>query len=217
MNVRFTRSTWALTILSLLNERSMHPYEMRRLIRERGKEDLVDLPSGSLYRTIEQLERAGLVEATETSRQGRFPERTVYRLTERGSDELEEWLRELLSRPRKDFPQLVAALSFLPNLQPDDVRAQLEKRIVRLEAEIAAHDAAANQLQVVLPRLFIIENEYARALRQAELAWVRRVVEDLRAGRLTWDRDELSERYACVDRPFTPTVDAVDEKAPRQE
>src|SRR5262250_1548519 len=95
------RSAWALTILSLLFEREMHPYEMRRLVQQRGKGDLVDLRPGSLYRTIERLERAGLIEPVETTREGKFPERTVYRITEKGRDELLEWVRDLLSTPRK--------------------------------------------------------------------------------------------------------------------
>src|SRR2546421_4806923 len=96
------RSAWALVILALLFEQPMHPYEIRRLVRQRGKGDLVDLRPGSLYRTIERLERVGLVETVETQREGRFPERTVYRLTDNGREELEEWLRELVSTPLKD-------------------------------------------------------------------------------------------------------------------
>lgn len=196
---RYPRSDWALVILSLLNERPMHPYEMRRLIRERGKEENADLRPGSLYRTIEALARAALVEPLETSRQGRFPERTVYRLTDRGRDELEEWLRELLSTPRRDLPRFFLALSVAGNLEPDDVRQQLEARAVRLEGEIASHDAISHELSGVLPRLFTIENEYARALRQAELDWVRGIVEDLRTGRLAWSFAALRDHYSTED------------------
>jgi DNA-binding PadR family transcriptional regulator len=196
---RYPRSDWALMILSLLNERPMHPYEMRRLIRERGKEEGADLRPGSLYRTIEALARAALVEPVETSRQGRFPERTVYRLTDRGRDELEEWLRELLSTPGRDLPRFFVALSVAGQLEPDDVRGALEARIIRLEGEIGAVDAMARELSGQLPRLFLIENEYARALRQAELDWVRALVEDLRSGRLTWSFAALREAHARME------------------
>jgi DNA-binding PadR family transcriptional regulator len=189
------RSPWALTILSLLFERDMHPYELRRLVRHRGTGDLVDLRPGSLYRTIERLERAGLVEPVETTREGRFPERTVYRLTERGRDELEEWLRELLSTPMKDFPQFLHAVSALSILEHHDARIQLEGRLVRLEAEIAQMETAMRRLETVLPRLFQLETEYAIALRRADLAWVSGVVEDLRTGRLTWTYEELKALY----------------------
>lgn len=196
---RYPRSDWTLMILSLLNERPMHPYEMRRLIRERGKDEGADLRPGSLYRTIEALARAALVEPVETSRQGRFPERTVYRLTDRGLDELEEWLRELLSTPGKDLPRFFAALSVAAQLEPDDVLHALEARVIRLEGELASIDAMAERLSGVLPRLFLIENEYARALRQAELDWVRGLAGDIRGGRLTWSLAALRERYSHVN------------------
>ncbi len=189
------RSPWALAILSLLFERDMHPYELRRLVRERGKDDMVDLRPGSLYRTIERLERAGLVEPVETTREGRFPERTVYRITEHGREELEEWMRVLLSTPMKDYPQFLQAVSVLPILEADDARLQLEGRLLRLEREIVSIETTMRRLEPVLPRLFQIESEYAIAMRRAELAWVRALVEDMRTGRLTWTHEQIRRDY----------------------
>jgi DNA-binding PadR family transcriptional regulator len=209
------RSPWALTILSLLDERPMHPYEIRRLVRQRGRADQVDLRPGSLYRTIERLERAGLVEPVETTRQGRFPERTIYRLSEHGQEELYEWMRELLSTPMKDFPQLLGALSVLAILEPDDARAQLEGRVIRLEGEIAAMETQVRRLRGVLPRLFMVEAEYAIVLRKAELDWVKELVEDLRTGRLSWSRAELKEGFGSGDRPLDlRVVDSEQEGVP---
>ena len=195
MSPAVTRSAWALTVLSLLNEQPMHPYEMRRIVRHRGKDEHLELKPGSLYRTIEQLERAGLVELTERTREGRFPERTVYRITEHGRDELEEWLRDTLSTLQKDLPQLVAALSFLPHLEPLDAAAQLEKRVVRLEMTLAAMDAARQHLSGLLPRLFMVEEEYARAMRAAELEFTRGLLADLRSGNLAWSCEELRRTW----------------------
>jgi DNA-binding PadR family transcriptional regulator len=189
------RSPWALAILSLLFERDMHPYEIRRLVRERGKGDLVDLRPGSLYRTIERLERAGLVEPVETTREGKFPERTVYQITGNGREELQDWMRELLATPVNDFPRVVQALSVLPVLEVDDARLQLEGRLLRLESEIAAMQTAMRRLEGVIPRLFSVESELALALRQAELDWVRALVEDMRTGRLTWTHEQLRKEF----------------------
>ena len=44
------------------------------------------------------------------------------------------------------------------------------------------------------PRIFGIEDEYAQAMRQAELAWVRATVAELRDGTFPWPTaDELKE------------------------
>jgi DNA-binding PadR family transcriptional regulator len=196
------RNAWGLTVLALLFEKPMHPYEMQRMIRERGKDQLVNLKRGSLYHAIERLEAAGMIDAVETSREGRRPERTVYKITDLGREELEEWLRELLSRPAPDYPQFVAALNYLPVLLPDDVLRQLEGRLVILETEVAGFDAAIRSAETFLPRLLLLESDYARAVRKAELDWVRAIVQDLRSGELTWSHEQLREIAERLEGPL---------------
>lgn len=180
------RNLWALTVLCLLRERPMHPYEMQRLIRDRHKDQLIDLKRGSLYHAIERLHRANLIEIVETSREGRRPERTVYRLTETGEREVLDWLRELLAKPVREPSQFLAALSFVPHLSADDVLDQLHSRVHRLEMEIFSIDAILQKLIPCIGRAVLVEVEYARAMKNAELEWVRSISEDIRAGRLTW-------------------------------
>ena len=67
------------------------------------------------------IDRAGLIEPIATTREGRRPERTVYRLTGAGGDELVAWLRELLAKPVHEPSQFFAAVSLLLYLPPDDV------------------------------------------------------------------------------------------------
>jgi hypothetical protein len=40
-----------------------------------------------------------------------------------------------------------------------------------------------------LPRLFVIDREYATMLREAELAWTRGLVEEIRSGKMDGLRD----------------------------
>ena len=100
----------ALAVLALLFERPMHPYEMAVTLKERHKEESIKLRYGSLYTVIDLLVARGLIVAKETSREGKRPERTVYRLTPSGLDELRDWMRELLRDPAKEYPQFEGAL-----------------------------------------------------------------------------------------------------------
>jgi DNA-binding PadR family transcriptional regulator len=172
----------------------MHPYEMQRLIREWKKDEFLDLKRGSLYHAIGRLQRAGLIEAVETSREGKRPERTVYRLTADGEEEVVARLRELLARPQREAKPFFAALSFLSHLTPQDAAAQLEIRAGLLEVEVTSLTGVLQALTPRIGRLVLVEVEYAKALREAELAWVRSLVEDLRTGRLTWDPEALRLR-----------------------
>jgi DNA-binding PadR family transcriptional regulator len=186
-----SRNLWSLTVLCLLRVRPMHPYEMQRLIREWKKDDFLDLKRGSLYHAIERLRAGGLIEAVETSREGRRPERTVYRITAAGEREMFAWLRELLANPARSPTEFYAALSFLPALAPADALEQLDARAGLLEAEVANLTGVLETMFPRIGRLVLLEVEYTRAVRQAELAWVRAVIEDVRAGRLTWDWEVL--------------------------
>jgi DNA-binding PadR family transcriptional regulator len=180
------RNLWALTVLCLLREAPMHPYEMQRLIRQRKKDDFLELKRGSLYNSIARLERAGLIEPVETTREGRRPERTVYRLTDEGVSELTTWLCELVAKPAHGSIQFVAAISFLGHLRPKDAIEQLSRRASILKTEIEALHKALEDLQPKLGRLLILEVEYERAMKQTELVWVQSLLDDLRSGDLTW-------------------------------
>ena len=195
------RNLWALTVLCLLRERPMHPYEMQRLIRQCHKDAFLDLKRGSLYHAIERLQKAGLIAVAETSREGRRPERTVYRLTDLGEREVLDWLRELLAQPVREPSQFLAALSFLPQLTAEDALDQLQARVQRLELEIIGFDAVLQKMIPRIGRAVLVEAEYARAMRQAECEWVRSLIDDIRAGRITWGR------AACPgsDSPATET------------
>jgi DNA-binding PadR family transcriptional regulator len=171
----------------------MHPYEMQRLIRQRHKDEFLDLKPGSIYHAIERLQRADLIEPVETSREGKRPERTVYRLTELGQREVLDWLRELLARPVREKSQFLAAMSHVAHLTPEDARDQLKERANRLEVAMVALDAVLQSLLTRLPRVVLVEAEYARAMLEAERQWVLTVIEDLRAGRLTWNTEALCQ------------------------
>ena len=86
---------------------------------------------------VETLQRDGLIEPQETSRDGRRPERTVYTLTDAGSAELIAWMQDLLRYPVKEYPQFMAALSLLPVLPPAIVETRLHERLQHLDLAIA--------------------------------------------------------------------------------
>src|SRR3954465_12453202 len=181
-----------LTVLQLLHEGPTHPYEMQRVVRERRIDLLVPVRRGTLYHAVERLEKRGLIETVETTREGRRPERTVYRITEAGVDALVDRLRGLLATPRREYPPLTQALSFISRLDPADAAAQLHLRTGWLEAEVGAFRAfLANAAHA--PRHWIVEEEYVLALLEAELQWVRSLTDDVRAGRVTWVPSEPAD------------------------
>ena len=181
----------------------MHPYEMATTLRERGKDRSIKLNYGALYTVVEALQRHGLISVHESEREGRRPERTVYRLTRAGRIELIDWLSELISRPVKEYTQFEAGLSLIPVLPPEDATVLLEQRSTHLEMEIEQQRSLLQLgVQHGISRLNLIESEYLLAMYEAELAWTRNFAEAIRSEQLpglpewkTFSRATASQEY----------------------
>jgi len=66
-------------------QESLHPYGMQRLIKARGKDEVINVAQRtSLYQTIQRLEREDLIRQQMTTRDEGRPERTVYEITDSG-------------------------------------------------------------------------------------------------------------------------------------
>ena len=194
MSTPHRASPLGVTVLALLHFQPLHPYGIQRLIKQWGKDKVVNVSQrASLYRTIERLLAADLIAVRETGRDQQYPERTVYELTEAGRQATRDWLHELLAEPKQEFPQFPAALSFVLMLAPQDALEVLEQRAAVLSAALAEQEKSlAEQLEVYgLPRVTMLEDEYLRAMTAAELDWIRAVTDDLRSGRLNWTLEEL--------------------------
>jgi DNA-binding PadR family transcriptional regulator len=186
------RTPLALAVMNLLMEHPMHPYEMKSKMKERGHDQVIRLKGGSIYDTVERLEQGGFIQAQETSREGRRPERTVYAITEMGRDEITAWLRELLAQPANEYPQFAAALAFFAGLDKDEVVRLLRLRTALLEGQIAGDEKSLKSfMEMGLPRLFLVEGEYALAMKRAEVEWVRRLIVDIEGGKLWITKEQV--------------------------
>jgi DNA-binding PadR family transcriptional regulator len=188
----FRRSPLALTILGLLEDGPLHPYRMQQLIKKWGKDQVVNVRQrATLYKTINRMVEAGLIEIHETTRDHLYPERTSYELTDAGRAASRQWIAEMLSTPRDEFPEFPAALSFLPMISPQAALDLLAKRRERLAERIAEREALIAKAGLELPRVTMLETEYFRAVIEAELAWIDAALEGLREGSITWNSEEM--------------------------
>ena len=172
----------ALSLLTLLTERPMYPYEMASKLRERGKDQAIKINWGSFYTVVQNLDKHGFIEAVEVAREGRQPERTTYQITDAGRAELMDWLRELLSTPEREHTSFEAALGESAVLPPDELIDLLQRRLAVLERANGRLQAELETLLSQLPRLFLIEAEYYMAQRQAEEEWVRGLLKEFTDG-----------------------------------
>ena len=179
-NKRKVGNPLALAVLSYLTMKPMHPYELSRTLRDNGDARSIKFNHGSLYMVVQQLDKAGFVAEVETSREGQRPERTVYAITDAGRREAREWLSELIGQPEHEYPHFVTALSLIAALPPAEVVPLLRTRLEALAGQRAEIQGMIDSsLAQGVPRLFLVEEEYRRALIDAESAFVERFIAEI--------------------------------------
>jgi DNA-binding PadR family transcriptional regulator len=178
-----------LIILGLLAERGpSHGHQLRRDAELAEVERWGGVSVGSLHRELRAMESTGLVEAVRTEKIGRWPERTLYGITEEGRLELTVLRQQAVSHLDPPDP-LCVALIFAGSYEPAELAALLARRkqaiqghLERLAVERAAGEAAGYLLPEVSPL-------QAASFRRGELRL---------AAELAW-HEEWEERLAAAD------------------
>jgi DNA-binding PadR family transcriptional regulator len=181
-----------LPTLGALLERPMHAYQLAGVLAGRG----VPANRGSLYDTLDATTRAGWTEPRSAERTGARPQRTPYALTEAGRAELALRLDARVRTPRQEFPEFLGAVSHIGVLGPERAADALVERAGRLDALIDDNQQHLDEALASgsVPRLFVIEAEYALTMLRAEKEWVLGLAEDINSGRLAWPLPPGQER-----------------------
>ncbi|WP_035770230.1 PadR family transcriptional regulator [Arthrobacter castelli] len=181
----------AVIVLSLLAERPLHSYRIHQLIKDRGKDQVVNAAQrNSVQQTINRLQRDGLIEVQEVQQVAGYPQRTVYTINADGRHRFTEHLKQMLAQPAGEYPTFPAALSMLGFTAPAEAVRLLRSRCGYYEHQIqelrATLDASSD-----LPRILIIEDEYRLRAIQHEMHWTESLINDIESGTLTWDANGL--------------------------
>ncbi|MDE2010111.1 MAG: PadR family transcriptional regulator [Candidatus Omnitrophica bacterium] len=113
--------------LGLLAEGPKHGYEIKLQLEE----DLsphIGLCIKSIYYPLARMEGLGLVEKEMARREGRFPEKYVYRLTPKGKKKFNELIEQNFLSIERPFFQIDLSLYFLPLVDKNMARRRLKVR-----------------------------------------------------------------------------------------
>jgi DNA-binding PadR family transcriptional regulator len=193
----------AFAVLASLAERPMHAYGLHRLLQERGKTELVHLPTrASVYPVLDRLARSGFVEVVTTERDAGRPERTVYRLTDAGDTTMRAWLLAYLASGSSERTGFALGLSYAMLAGPGEVAGALEERRARLERERDALRAGlADGARIGLPELFQLDEAYLLGAIDADVAHTEALLRRLAGGELTWDLEWIQAVAERLESP----------------
>jgi len=196
------RSSLALAVLALLEEAPMHPYRMQQLITLHGKDKVINVSQrASLYSTIDRLARDGMIRVSEVERDGQRPERSVYEITDAGRATAYGWLTDMLSVPKRGFPDFYAALAHAPILTPGTLRKLLAGRRNLVAAEVAGLRDEITRSSTFLPSIVLLDAELMCRTRSTELEFIDDVLAQLDSGAMTWSRESLAALTLANEPP----------------
>ncbi len=155
-------------ILGLLMDSPMSGYDIRKQVNA-ALGMVTNASYGTLYPTLHKLLAQGAVGVQEISQIGR-PAKKVYQITERGRQEVLDWLKQ----PADDQLQreFLLKLYLARNLSANDVLALVSARRAKLEFERQA--LQADKSGAGSPQAGWVA-DYALAMCDAEVEWLRRV------------------------------------------
>jgi DNA-binding PadR family transcriptional regulator len=199
------RSPLAMVILSFVAEAPSHAYRMHELIKQRGKDSVVNVTQrNSVYQTIAQLLAAGLIRVRETRQHEGRPERVVYEITAAGKKTFYAWLEGMLGEPRREFNEFPAALATVMALEPKVVLVQLRQRSETLRQQLAESQADTKKwLAKGLPRFCLLDDEYKQVLLKAETKWLNGLIAVLESGEMHWSEKSLRQLATQFESPMT--------------
>lgn len=177
----------------------VHGYDVRRELVSWHAEEWAQVAPGSIYNALKSLTRDGLLEIVGTDQIGGRPERTTYRLTSRGEQELTELLRDTWWTVRMPLDPLAAGIAMIAFMARDEVISALEARVAQVQGQLAHMEHAIKAIDDVETPAHVRELMRLLGARiGSEIEWARALLPRLRAGeyRLLGDPPPRASRGA---------------------
>lgn len=165
-------SSIRLFILGSLAERgAMHGHALMLLAEEEHIDNWADFTSGAVYGAIKRLDTEGLISSERVERDGNYPERSVYGVTDAGREALDalrlEGLTNIVMRP----DPVDLALARLDPDRLDDLGLVLATRVseLRLRLDDGATHLASIAHHLTVAERYVMRHQLARL--RAEIDW----------------------------------------------
>ena len=175
-------SSIRLFILGSLEQHGpMHGHQLRLLDEEEHIDSFTDISVGSLYGAIKRLSAEGLIEELRTEREGGYPPRQVWDITQQGRVAVGvirmDMLREIVRRP----DPFDLALTRLDPEHLDDLPTLIGAWLAAFRAKFAEDEAHLHAIRRYLTLAEIRASEHRLVRFRGEIEWHEALIADLPA------------------------------------
>ena len=160
-------------LLGLLNEKSMHGYQLERTLYERSMDYWSEISQSSIYKLLNKLESEKLVKS-EIKLTKKNISQKIYKITAEGKKKLKEKIIEILSEPEKLTWRIDLGIANYALLTKKEAEECLKKYEEKLDELIKGYGNLIEYLRSVNCPI----NKYGLATRpialfKAEKVWVK--------------------------------------------
>jgi DNA-binding PadR family transcriptional regulator len=148
-----------IVLLGLLQEKSYHPYEMKKTIIENKWDHLFPVTDGNIYHAIRKLEKNDWVEAEKEEQVNNRPNRTVYRITDEGRVQLSKEIQLVFEQRLKEPRSLYPATLFIHSANVDEITKMIEQWINELRKENSVQTEYPTPIPQLIHRHYKETNE----------------------------------------------------------
>jgi DNA-binding PadR family transcriptional regulator len=149
----------------------MHGHQLRLLAEQEHVHHWTDISVGALYGAIKRLAAEGLIEEVRVEREGNYPERQVYEMTEAGRESLDTLRSDALTEVVVKTDPFDLGMTRLNRDRLDELPAIVGTRIQTLRAKLLESNGHREFARPFLTvgELFMMSHKIQRL--EAEIAW----------------------------------------------
>ena len=164
---------------ALVEEGPMHGHQLRLLAEKEHVQEWTDISVGALYGALKRMSADGLIEEVRAEREGSYPERQVYAITEAGRVSLGVTKREALREIVVRADPFDLALSRLDRSRLDDLPDLLASRLGKLKAMVADNEVhnASIKRYLTYTEMFVMNHKTDRL--RADISWLENIIKHL--------------------------------------
>ncbi len=154
--------------LALLSKKPMHGYDIKNAFEELLSGQW-SLNFGQVYTTLTRLERDGLVKIEEIKSEDKT-EKKIYRLTENGQEQLDQWLKQEAewSVFQDEISFQISAYELIDRDKASELLKNYQNYLLQLIGELVQKKKAVNDANSLTTWIF--ERNIMKA--EADLKWV---------------------------------------------
>ena len=164
---------------ALADEGDMHGHQLRQLAEKEHVDMWTDITVGALYGAIKRLHAEGLIDEVRVEREGAYPERQVWGITQAGRVALDglrlDGLRDIVVKP----DPFDLAVSRVDRERIDELPALIDARVANLKAMLLDSETHTRSIsQYLTPlELFVMKHKADRL--RGEIAWHEQLIHEL--------------------------------------